>query len=114
MGRAVDCLKRAMRIMALQSPQFGTRRNTMSMKVRLGAALAVGAFFAAGPLQHVGTIPQSPVGDASKAVIKAALNLGAKEAYACFPGRGSWGNNGFGNGGGDGVPGRSGFTDSNR
>lgn len=76
----------------------------------------VGAFGAAGPLQHVGAIPQTAVGDASKAAIKAVLSFGAKEVYACFPGRGRgpMGNNGFGNGGGDGVPGRSGFPDDNR
>lgn len=87
----------------------------MSLKVWVLAG-AVGAFVAAGPLQHVGAIPQTAIGDASKAAIKAVLSVGAKEAYACFPGRGRgpMGNNGFGNGGGDGVPGGSNFPDGNR
>jgi hypothetical protein len=86
------------------------------MPVKLWVLMgAVGAFAAAGPLQHVGAVPQTAIGDASKAAIKAVLSFGAKEVYACFPGRGGpQGNNGFGNGGGDGVPGRSGFQDGNR
>lgn len=85
------------------------------MKVWVLAGV-VGAFAAAGPLQHVGAIPQTAVGDASKAAIKSVLSFGAKEAYACFPGRGRGpqGNNGFGNGAGDGVPGNSGFGDGDR
>ena len=82
------------------------------MKLKLVAAGAVFAAFAAsGPLQHFGLLPQTVVGDASKAMIKTALNLGAKPAFgACGP----QGNNGFGNGGGDGVPGNSNFQDNTR
>jgi hypothetical protein len=83
------------------------------MSVKLWMAGAFGAFLVSGPLQHVGALPQTAIGDASKATIKAALHLGTKEALACNFGRG-FGNNGFGNGGGDGVPGRSGFSDTNR
>jgi hypothetical protein len=79
------------------------------VSAKLWVAGAFGAFLVSGPLQHVGALPQTAFGDASKATIKMALNLGAKEALAC-----SFGNNGFGNGGGDGVPGRSGFGDRNR
>jgi hypothetical protein len=71
------------------------------MKTKLWIAAAAAAFLAAGPLQHVGAIPQTVIGDASKATIKAALHAGTKEAYACsfpgggatggvFPGQGGW------------------------
>lgn len=83
------------------------------MTVKLLAAAAAGAFFAMGPLQHVGVLPQTAIGDASKATIKAALNLGTKEALACGFGRGN-GNNGWGNGGGDGIPGNSPHNDIGR
>ncbi len=68
----------------------------------IGKFVAVGAFAAlavavAGPLQHVGALPQNAVSDASKATIKAVLNFGATEALACGRG-GSKGNNGWGNG----------------
>ena len=67
------------------------------MKVTLVAVGALAALTAAGPLQYLGALPQNAVSDASKAAIKAALNLGAPEALAC--GRGvSTGNNGWGNG----------------
>lgn len=69
---------------------------------------AFGAFVLSGPLQHVGALPQTAFGDASKAAIKSVLNLGASEAFA------GCGNNGFGNGPLDGVPGNSGFTDLTR
>lgn len=69
------------------------------------------AFVASGPLQHAGALPKTAVGDLSKQAIKAVLGLTAKDAYArCSPGGsfgGKQGNNGFGNGGFDGVPGRS-------
>ena len=40
------------------------------MKAKLIAASAVfGAFVASGPLQHFGVIPQTALGDASKAAI---------------------------------------------
>ena len=84
------------------------------MKLKLAVAVAgaaFGAFAVAGPLQHIGVLPQTAVGDASKAMIKTALNMTSKSALArCGP----QGNNGFGNGGLDGVPGKSGFTDKNR
>lgn len=81
------------------------------MKLKLLVAAAFGAFAATGPLQHVGVLPQTAIGDASKAMIKTALNMTSKPAHArCGP----QGNNGFGNGGLDGVPGKSGFTDKNR
>jgi len=90
------------------------------MSVKILAAAAFGAFVVSGPLQHVGVLPQTAIGDASKATIKAALNLGTKEALACGFGNGGWGkgkgwgNNGWGNGGGDGVPGRSPHNDRGR
>ena len=66
------------------------------MSVKKWVAVAVAAFLVAGPLQHVGAIPQSVVGDASKASIKAVLDIGASEAYACsFPGGGSGGGQGW-------------------
>jgi hypothetical protein len=80
--------------------------------VTVGAVFS--AFMVSGPLQYFGLLPQTPVGDASKGVIKAALNLGSAPAFASCSGGGHsvgggpQGNNGFGNGGGDGVPGNSG------
>lgn len=68
------------------------------------------AFLASGPLQHAGVLPKTAVGDLSKQAIKSALGLTATDAHArCGPGGGfrMKGNNGFGNGGFDGVPGRS-------
>jgi hypothetical protein len=79
----------------------------------LAVSAAFGAFAAAGPLQHVGALPETMAGNASKALIKAALNFGTTEAFASCHGRGQ-GNNGFGNGGGDGVPGKSGKQDVTR
>jgi hypothetical protein len=74
----------------------------MNMKVRLLAASAVfGAFVASGPLQHVGVVPQTMMGDASKAAIKYALNMTSEEAFASCGGGGGGrlqGNNGWGNG----------------
>jgi len=71
----------------------------------VASAFGAFAFAASGPLQHVGVLPQTAVGDASKTVIKAALHMSTTEAWACGGGR--QGNNGFGNGGFDGVPGGS-------
>jgi hypothetical protein len=79
------------------------------MKVRLLAVSAVfGAFVVSGPLQHLGVLPQTAVGDASKAAIKAALNITSEEAFASCGGGGhvSHGNNGWGNGE-DAAPGGS-------
>lgn len=89
----------------------------MNVKFKLLAvSAALGAFVLSGPLQHVGVLPETMVGNASKALIKAALNYGTTEAFAgCHGGGGGpQGNNGFGNGGFDGVPGNSGFEDVNR
>jgi hypothetical protein len=86
----------------------------MNMKVKLLAMSAVfGAFVVSGPLQHLGVLPQTAVGDASKAAIKAALNISSEPAFAsCGGGHGgggghvSHGNNGWGNGE-DVAPGNS-------
>ena len=52
------------------------------MKAKLLALGAVfGAFVVSGPLQHVGVLPQTVVGDASKALIKAALDLTSEPAF---------------------------------
>lgn len=68
------------------------------MKLHHVALSAVGAFLLSGPLQHVGALPQSAVGDASKAAIKSVLNMGATEAFAQCAGIPIRGNNGVGNG----------------
>lgn len=70
------------------------------MKAKLLAASAVfGAFMASGPLQHLGVLPQTAIGDASKAAIKAVLDIGATPAFgACGGGGRLKGNNGWGNG----------------
>ncbi len=86
------------------------------MNLKRVAAGAFGAFLLSGPLQHVGALPQTAIGDASKALIKTALNLSSTPAFAScggFP-RGPQGNNGWGNGGFDGVPGHSNHTDDRR
>jgi hypothetical protein len=56
------------------------------------------AFVVSGPLQHVGALPQTVVGDLSKQAIKSVLGLGAKDAFAGC--RGEGGGFGGGNGGG--------------
>lgn len=91
---------------------FRGKLKESDVKLKLIAAGAVlGAFAISGPLQHLGLLPQTVVGDASKAMIKTALNMSSKPAFgACGP----QGNNGFGNGGLDGVPGHSNFPDGNR
>jgi hypothetical protein len=79
--------------------------------IALGVAAAFGAFLVSGPLQHVGVLPKTLVGDAANTVIKMALDFNATEAFgSCGGGNGGGpqGNNGFGNGGMDGVPGNSG------
>jgi hypothetical protein len=43
-------------------------------KVLAAGGAVVIAFLAAGPLQHLGVLPETPVGDASKGMIKAALD----------------------------------------
>lgn len=79
------------------------------MVLKVVVAGALGAFVVAGPLQHVGVLPQTAIGDASKAVIKTVLNVGVKEAIGkCGGGAGgrTFGNNGWGNGE-DFAPGNS-------
>jgi hypothetical protein len=72
------------------------------MKLKLVAVSAVfGAFVVSGPLQHIGVLPHTAVGDASKAALKAALNITSAPAFASCGGGGggrSFGNNGWGNG----------------
>lgn len=71
------------------------------MKLKLVAVSAVfGAFVISGPLQHIGVLPHTAVGDASKAALKAALNITSAPAFASCGGGGgrSFGNNGWGNG----------------
>jgi hypothetical protein len=104
-----------------------TDRNTQEAKVvKYMVAGALAAFVVSGPLQHVGALPQTVVGDLSKQAIKTVLGLTAKEAFAGCKGSGGFGggggkhgnnggkqgNNGFGNGGFDGVPGKSGDNNS--
>lgn len=73
----------------------------------LAAGAAFGAFVLSGPLQHVGVLPQTGVGDASKAMIKAALDISSEAAFASCGGGGRVrGNNGWGNGE-DAAPGGS-------
>ena len=73
-------------------------RKEMHMSIRIVVLSVFGAFVISGPLQHIGAIPQTFVGDASKAAIKSVMNVGVKEAHACF-GKGKIkGNNGWGNG----------------
>ncbi|HEX7054783.1 MAG TPA: hypothetical protein VF211_12730 [Burkholderiales bacterium] len=69
------------------------------MKAKLLAVGAVfGAFVASGPLQHIGVLPQTAVGEASKAMIKGALNMTSEPAFASCGGGRRQGNNGWGNG----------------
>ncbi len=71
------------------------------MKVKLLVAGGIfGAFVLSGPLQHVGMLPHTAVGDASKAMIKAALDISSQPAFASCGGGGGRinGNNGWGNG----------------
>jgi hypothetical protein len=71
--------------------------------IALGVAAAIGAFLVSGPLQHVGVLPKTLVGDAANTVIKMALDFNAPEAFGrCGP----QGNNGWGNGE-DVAPGNS-------
>ena len=72
------------------------------MKLKLAVAgAAFGAFALTGPLQHYGVLPQTAIGDASKAMIKAGLDMTSKPAFArCGP----QGNNGWSKGGGGYTP----------
>jgi hypothetical protein len=76
--------------------------------VKIIAVGAIGAFVVSGPLQHLGVLPETPLGDASKSVIKMVLNSAVDDAFGrCGGGNIFKGNNGFGNGGLDPAPGRS-------
>jgi len=66
------------------------------LKYMVAGALA--AFVVSGPLQHVGVLPQTVVGDLSKQAIKTVLGLTAKDAFAGCKGDGG---NGWGKGGRD-------------
>jgi hypothetical protein len=72
------------------------------MSIKIMAISAFGAFVLSGPLQHIGALPQSPIGDASKAMIKAVMKLGVSEAHACF-GKGLGLGKGLGKGHGKGL-----------
>lgn len=80
------------------------------------AAGAFAAFVVSGPLQHVGVLPETVVGDLSKQSIKLVLGRTVKDAYGRCGGGGNriHGNNGFGNGGLDGIPGGSNKQDATR
>jgi len=78
-------------------------------KIVVGSAFAAFAFLALGPLQHVGLVPETAIGEASNAAIKTVLNVGVKEAIGRCGGGGGGrmhGNNGWGNGE-DFAPGNS-------
>ena len=85
----------------------------MVRKLVAASAFGAFAFMLSGPLQHVGALPKTLVGDASNALIKKALNIGVEPVWACGPGGGGGGggggpkgNNGWGNGE-DVAPGKS-------
>jgi hypothetical protein len=64
----------------------------MVRKLVAACAFAAFGFAVAGPLQHVGVLPETTVGNASKAAIKSALNLGVSEAWdRCGPSLGGKG-----------------------
>lgn len=74
----------------------------MVRKLVVAGAFAAFGFAVAGPLEHLGVLPETALGNASKAAIKSALNIGVKEAIGqCGGGGGggrTFGNNGWGNG----------------
>jgi hypothetical protein len=78
------------------------------MKLKLAVAgAAFSAFALSGPLQHYGVLPQTAIGDASKATIKAGLNMTSRPAFArCGPqgNSGSQGTSGWSKGGGGFTP----------
>ena len=78
----------------------------MVRKLVVAGAFAAFGFAVAGPLQHLGVVPETALGNASKAAIKSALNIGVEEVWACGRGGGPRGNNGWGNGE-DFAPGNS-------
>lgn len=88
---------------------------------KVAGAAVFGAFVLSGPLQHVGLIPVTAVGDASKAALKMARDTVIGPAWGhCHagggnvsnpgggnpfvPGGGNGGNGGGGNGGGGNPP----------
>jgi hypothetical protein len=75
-------------------------------KLVVAGAFAAFGFAVAGPLQHLGVLPETALGNASKAAIKSALNIGVQDVWACGGGGGQRGNNGWGNGE-DFAPGNS-------
>jgi hypothetical protein len=90
-----------------EAPGITAQEKTVSRKgIALGVAAALGAFLVSGPLQHVGVLPKTVVGDASNTVIKMALDFNAPEAFGSCGGGGGGGgggshpkgNNGWGNG----------------
>lgn len=71
----------------------------MVRNLAVAGAFAAFGFAVAGPLQHLGVLPETALGNASKAAIKSVLNMGMREAWACGGGGGGRrGNNGWGNG----------------
>ncbi len=82
------------------------------LKLKFIALAGLGAFVLSGPMQYFGVVPQTALGDASKAMFKMARSAVIPDAIASC--RGVHPNNGFGNGGGDGVPGKSGKEDHDR
>ena len=112
----------------MQARGSSTAYNQEAKVFRYVAVGALAAFVVSGPLQHIGVLPQTAVGDLSKQAIKSVLGVTAKDAFAGCRGSGGLGggngggkgkggkhaNNGFGNGGMDGVPGKSNKEDRNR
>ena len=80
----------------------------MVRKLVAASAFAALGFVVSGPLQHLGALPETAVGNASKAAIKTVLNIGVQEAWGSCGGGGGGrqGNNGWGNGE-DFAPGNS-------
>ena len=69
--------------------------------VKVIAVGAFAAFVVSGPLQHIGVLPKTVIGDASKSVIKLVLDRSVEPAFGrCGGGMGGGpkGNNGWGNG----------------
>ena len=92
----------------------------MFKKWKLAGFAVIGAFMLAGPLQQAGVLQETAFGDASYSTLKTARDFVIGPAWAVCGGggggaaKGPQGNNGKGNGGGDGVPGNSGFPDTDR
>jgi hypothetical protein len=73
-----------------------TAYNKEAKVLKYVAAGALAAFVVSGPLQHVGVLPQTAVGDLSKQAIKSVLGLTAKDAFAGCKGGGGFGGGGKG------------------